>query len=241
MKLKCIIVDDEPLAIEVIESYIERLDNIEIVERCNNALKAFEILQKEHIDLIFLDIQMPKLTGIDFLKTIKNPPKVIFTTAYRDYAIESYELDVVDYLLKPVSFERFLKAVSKVFNNSGQENQVVIQSQETSANEEKYIFLKSDKKMIKVVLNDILYIESLKDYVRVKTTEKEVITFQKISYLEQKLPEDCFLRIHRSFIVAIKKIESYSSTTIEVPGKVLPIGRNYKNQVMTALNDGHQL
>ncbi|MCR9254094.1 MAG: LytTR family DNA-binding domain-containing protein [bacterium] len=241
MKLKCIIVDDEPLAIEVIESYIERLDNIEIVERCNNALKAFEILQKEHIDLIFLDIQMPKLTGIDFLKTIKNPPKVIFTTAYRDYAIESYELDVVDYLLKPVSFERFLKAVSKVFNSSGQENQVVIQSQETSANEEKYIFLKSDKKMIKVVLNDILYIESLKDYVRVKTTEKEVITFQKISYLEQKLPEDCFLRIHRSFIVAIKKIESYSATTIEVPGKVLPIGRNYKNQVMTALNDGHQL
>ncbi len=241
MKLRCLIVDDEPLAIEVIESYIERLDNIEIVDKCNNALKAFEILQQESIDLIFLDIQMPKLTGIDFLKTLKNPPKVIFTTAYRDYAIESYELDVVDYLLKPVSFERFLKAVSKVFL-AGQENQVIVKTQEaTTPPEEKYIFLKSDKKMIKVVLNEILYIESLKDYVRVKTADKEVITFQKISYLEEKLPEDCFLRIHRSFIVAIKKIESYSATTIEVPGKVLPIGRNYKNQVLSVLNGSHQL
>ena len=149
---------------------------------------------------------------------------------------------MVNYLLKPVSFERFLKAVGKVFDNSGSENQIIVQSSEPSSpSDDKYIFLKSDKKMIKVVLKDILYIESLKDYVRVKTVDKEVITFQKISYLEQKLPEDCFLRIHRSFMVSINKIESYSATTIEVPGKVLPIGRNYKNQVMAALNDGHQL
>ena len=231
MKIRCIIVDDEPLAIEVIESYINRLENIEIVAKCSNALKAFEILKKEPVDLIFLDIQMPKLTGLDFVKTLQNPPKVIITTAYRDYALEGYELNVVDYLLKPISFERFLKAVSRVYHTE--------MSQE--ATETTYIYLKADKKMVKVQLRDILYIESLKDYVRVKTSDKEVITHQKISYLEEKLPEECFLRIHRSFIVALKKIETYSATSIEVPGKELPIGRLYKDQVLEVLNAKHQI
>ncbi|UII33254.1 LytTR family DNA-binding domain-containing protein [Fulvivirga ulvae] len=238
MKIRCIIVDDEPLAIEVIESYINRLENIEIVAKCSNALKAFEILKKEPVDLIFLDIQMPKLTGLDFVKTLQNPPKVIITTAYRDYALEGYELNVVDYLLKPISFERFLKAVSRVYHT-----EISPETTQTTdiESEEAYIYLKADKKMVKVQLRDILYIESLKDYVRVKTSDKEVITHQKISYLEEKLPEECFLRIHRSFIVALKKVETYSATSIEVPGKELPIGRLYKDQVLEVLNAKHQI
>ncbi len=237
MSIKCIIVDDEPLAIEVLESYVDRINNLEVVATCKNAIKAFEILQTEQVDLIFLDIQMPKLTGIDFLKSLTKPPKVIFTTAYRDYAIQSYELDVVDYLLKPISFDRFLKAVGKVFDvNSTSSN-----DNDTISEDNDYIYLKADKKMVKVRLHEILYIESLKDYVRVKTSNKDVITHQKISYLEEKLPEECFMRIHRSFIVATKKIETYSATVIEVPGKELPIGRLYKQGVLERLNSEHQL
>lgn len=238
--MKCIIVDDEPLAIEVIESYVDRLDDFEIVAKCSNALKAFEILQKQTIDVIFLDIQMPKLTGIEFLKSLQNPPQIIFITAYRDYAIESYELDIVDYLLKPISFDRFLKAIGKLYREN-KTIQSVSSLHQVIEQEEAYIYLKVDKKMVKILLKDILYIESLKDYVRIKTTGKTVVTHQKISYLEEKLPEECFIRIHRSYIVSLSKVESYSSTTIEVPSQELPIGRNYKNQVLTMLNGKHQL
>lgn len=238
--MKCIIVDDEPLAIEIVESYINRLDDFEIVAKCNNALKAFEIIQKQKVDVIFLDIQMPKLTGIEFLKSLQSPPQVIFTTAYRDYAIESYELDVADYLLKPISFDRFLKAIGKLYKGS-KVMTLPQESMESTTNEQAYIYLKVDKKMVKILLQDILYIESLKDYVRIKTTGKTVVTHQKISYLEEKLPEENFIRIHRSYIVSLSKVESYSPTTIEVPNHALPIGRNYKNQVLTVLNGNHQL
>lgn len=233
MKIDCIIVDDEPLAIEIIESYIERLEGINLVAKCNNALSAFEILQNQSVDLIFLDIQMPKLTGLDFLRTLNNPPKVIITTAYRDYAIEGYELDVIDYLLKPISFERFLKSIGKVYKT---ESAASITNDTKLPSEDAYIYLKADKKMVKVLLKEILYIESLKDYVRIKTAKKEVITHQTISYFEQKLPEDCFMRVHRSFIVPLNKIETFTATQIEVPGKEVPIGRLYKNQVMSVLN-----
>ncbi len=236
MKLKCIIVDDEPLAIEIIESYINRLEDIEVIATCTNALKAFEIVQKQHVDLIFLDIQMPKLTGIDFIKTLTNPPKIILTTAYRDYALESYELEVVDYLLKPISFERFLVALQKVYKFEPK-----LEDEDPLMHEEAYIFLKADKKMVKVMLSDILFIESLKDYIRINTAEKDIISHQKISYLEEKLPEECFMRIHRSFIVPIRKIESYSASAIEVPGKELPIGRLYKNKVLEILQSKHQI
>ena len=241
MKIKCLIVDDEPLAVEIIESYLKRLDNMEIIGNCSNAIKAFEILQKEQMDLLFLDIQMPKLTGIDFLRTLKNPPKVILTTAYREYALESYELDVVDYLLKPISFERFFKAVSKVYRDGGDENGGHKEKDTANTNAEPYLYLKADKKMVKVMLKDILYIESLKDYVRVKTPTKDVITHQTISYFEEKLSEDAFLRIHRSFIVPIGKIETFSASAVEVPGKELPIGRIYKNNVLAVLNELHHL
>ena len=239
MSIKCIIVDDEPLAIEVIQSHLEKLEDIEVVATCHNAIKAFDILKTQDIDLIFLDIQMPKLTGMEFIKSLTHPPKVIITTAYRDYALEGFELNVVDYLLKPISFERFLKAVSRVYHTEVSSDAQSATGSITS--DDSYIYLKADKKMVKVRLRDILYIESLKDYVRVKTHEKEVITHQKISYLKERLPEECFMRIHRSFIVATGKIETYSATSIEVPGKELPIGRLYKDQVLEVLNAKNQL
>ncbi|MBT29318.1 MAG: DNA-binding response regulator [Thalassobius sp.] len=252
MKVRCLIVDDEPLALDVLENYIERLDTLELVARCKNAIEAYNKIQTEKIDLLFLDIQMPKLTGIDFMKSVKNPPKVIFTTAYREYAIEGYELDAVDYLLKPISFDRFLKAVNKVIFNKPDESkskselnnlitQTVSNSTPTDIPQEPFIYLKSDKKMVKVLLKDILYIESLKDYIRVKTPGKEVVAYQKISYLEEKLPEQRFMRIHRSFIINLEKIEAFCATHAEVAGFEIPIGRNYKNEALKKLNEHNLL
>ncbi len=234
--LRCIIVDDEPLAIEVLESHVEKIEGLELVASCSNAVRAFDLLKKEKVDLLFLDIQMPKLNGIDFLKVLNPAPKVIFTTAYREYAIESYELNVVDYLLKPIAFDRFLMAANKAITGNQNEAEPQIEPLINLTQDDPYIFLKADRKMVKIYLKDILYIESLKDYVRIKTTDREIISLQKISYLEQKLPEDCFMRIHRSFIAPIKKIDAFSNHTVEVGGKELPIGRNYKDQVLEILN-----
>jgi DNA-binding LytR/AlgR family response regulator len=230
--IRCIIVDDEPLAIEIMESYVQKVDQLELKGSFRNAVTAFSFLQSNPIDLIFLDIQMPKLTGIDFLKTLKNPPKVIFTTAYRDYAIDGFELEVIDYLLKPIPFDRFLKAIGRVI----QQPVNTLVKQVVTETTEQPIFFKVDKKMVKVNMNDILYIESIKDYVKVKTREKEIITQQKIGYLEESLPKHVFLRIHRSFIAAVNKIESYSASEIEIGKIQLPIGRNYKNEVMKVLS-----
>lgn len=241
------IVDDEPLALDVLETFIGRLDNLELVCRCHNAVEAYNCLQGEHIDLVFLDIQMPKLTGIDFLKSLAQPPRVIFTTAYRDYAVEGFELNVVDYLLKPIAFERFLKAVSKV--SAAEQPSPAVASEPAPANpappapayKDTFIYLKADKKMVKVMLADILYIESLKDYIRVKTETKEIISYQKISFLEEKLPTGKFLRIHRSFIVALDKIQAFSASAVDIGKSEIPIGRFYKNEVLQILNQNNLL
>ncbi|WP_420386510.1 LytR/AlgR family response regulator transcription factor [Roseivirga sp.] len=240
MKLKCLVIDDEPLAREVITSHIQKIDGLELVAECDNALKAFEWLKKEPIDLLFLDIQMPKLTGIEFIKVLNPNAQIIFTTAYREYALESYELNVADYLLKPISFNRFLKAVNKVLHVQQEEPQPA-QEPDALRTDEPHIFLKADRKMVKVYLKDILYIESLKDYVRIKLQGKEVISLQKISFLEEKLPEDCFMRVHRSFIVPLKKIEAFSNNAIEVNGVEIPIGRNYKDKVLEQLNSSKSI
>jgi DNA-binding LytR/AlgR family response regulator len=231
MGVRCIIVDDEPLAIEILESYVKKVEQLQLVGTFRNAVAAFTFLQQHSVDLIFLDIQMPKLSGIDFLKTLQQPPKVIFTTAFRDYAVQGFELEIVDYLLKPIPFERFLKAVAKVLHQPA--SQVAPAIKEVAP--DNYVYFKVDKKMIKTKMADVLFIESIKDYVKVKTPDKEIVTQQKISYLEESLPREQFLRIHRSFIVNLEKIDAYSATDVEIGKHSIPIGRNYKNDVMKIL------
>jgi two-component system, LytTR family, response regulator len=236
-KIICLLVDDEPPALEILKSYIASVSSLELAGTCNDAVEALNVLSEQNIDLLFLDIQMPHLLGTDLIRTLKNPPKVIFTTAYRKFAIEGFELDAVDYLLKPISFERFLKAVNKVMetslklidnndNNPGQQNN----------SHDAFINLRADRKNVKIMLNDILYIESLKDYIKVVTKTRNIVTKQSISSLEEALPKNNFVRIHRSFIVAINKIESFTSDTIEMAKNELPISRMYRHEVEKVLN-----
>ena len=232
MPISCIIVDDEPLAIEIVESYVERIEQIKLLGKFRNAVDAFAFLQEHPVDLIFLDIQMPRLSGLEFIRTLKNRPKVILTTAYRDYALDGFDLEVVDYLLKPIPFERFLKAVAKVLH---QPTIPLPAGPRADVPADDYVYFKVDKKMVKTRMAEVLYIESIKDYVKVRTADKEIVTQQKISYLEESLPRPQFLRVHRSFIINVEKIDAYSATDVEIGKFSVPIGRNYKNDVMKAL------
>ncbi|MFB9842642.1 LytR/AlgR family response regulator transcription factor [Mucilaginibacter ginsenosidivorans] len=231
-KIKCLLLDDEPLALNVLESYILQFPHLELAGKCTNPLDAISILKSRHIDLLFLDIKMPVLNGINLLKTLSNPPKVILATAYRDYALESYDLNVLDYLLKPISFERFVIAINKF-----QPVQVSASSVSSglALSEERFVYFKSNKKMIKVFLKDILWVESLRDYIKIITKEQTIVSYERISHLEEKLPDDMFMRIHRSFIVAIDHIRSFTSLHIQVADSELPIGRLYKNEVLKQL------
>jgi len=235
-KIKCLAVDDEPPALEVLEKYISSVQSLELVGTCNDAVEALNFIRQHNVDLIFLDIQMPQILGTDFLRTLKKPPKVIFTTAFRKFAIEGFELDAVDYLLKPISFERFLKAVNKVMDVSFNGTLSLEKEVQGKSMSDQYIHFRSDRKMIKVALNDILYIESLKDYIKVISTSGTVITKQSISSVEDELPKDMFIRIHRSFIVALNKVESYSNELVWVGKTELPISRMYRHEVEKVLN-----
>jgi len=234
LKLKCLLVDDEPPALEVLESHISTVEGLEIVARCHNAIQAFGVLQERSVDLMFLDIKMPKLLGTDFLRTLRHPPKVIFTTAYRDYAVEGFELDAVDYLMKPISLERFLKAIAKV---TTLENSILPEEKTYQPNKEAFLYFRVDRRMIKVLTDEILYIESLKDYIKIFTTSesKPFIVKQSMSALEEMLPEASFIRIHRSFIVALDKVRAYTASHIQVHNTELPIGRLYSHQIARAL------
>jgi len=236
MKIKCIAVDDEPLALRVIESHIEKLNDVELVAKCSNAIEAFEVLKRKPIDLVFLDIQMPELTGIEFLKSLTNPPLIIFTTAFRNYAIEAFDLDVLDYLLKPISFDRFLKAINKYYGRVEEKHHEVKNLSVGSTPAKDHIFIKQNKTMLKIFLNDILYIESLKDYVKIHTTGEMHMVKHQISHLEQELPNDQFIRIHKSFIVSSEKISTVSPNSIGIGEEKIPIGRNYKEYVLKKLN-----
>ena len=235
MKTRCIIVDDEPLAIEAIQMHVEKFDSLKLVANCMDAFQAFDILNKTRVDLMFLDIQMPEITGLDFLKSLKTPPKVILTTAYREYAIDAFDLNVIDYLLKPISFDRFMQAINKFYEQSNSELLVPGNTFHIQGSNPDHIFVRSDKKNVKIRFEEILYIESIKDYVKIICKSRTIISKILISELESKLPTELFLRIHRSYIINIQNIEAYSHTHIEVPGKELPIGRNYKNEVINTL------
>lgn len=235
--IKAIIVDDEPLALDVLETYIEQMPNVELVQKCENAIEANEALKNHKVDLMFLDIQMPQITGVEFLKSLKNPPAVIFTTAYPEYAVEGFELDAADYLLKPISMDRFMKAVNKVsekLTGSSASSSGVVEM------EGDFIFVKADKKLIKVDFDDILYIEGLKDYVIIRQTAGRVITLQTMKSLEDKLPDTIFKRVHRSYIVNINKINAVVGNMLEVTEKGatkhLPIGKNYREELLKIIN-----
>jgi DNA-binding LytR/AlgR family response regulator len=237
MKTKCLVIDDEPLARDLMRSHINKLENFEIVAECGDAMKAMQELRDKKVDLMFMDIQMPQITGIEFLRIIKNPPKVIITTAYREYALDGFALDVVDFLLKPITFERFLKSVNKYYQVTQEETQNVNSSSVSDViqSDEAFIYVKENKRVIKVNLSEILYIEGLSEYVQIYTDRKKIITKTSMTSLEEKLPVNSFLRIHKSFIVSLARIEAFTAHTIEVPGKELPIGRSYKNLVLNTL------
>lgn len=233
--IKCLVVDDEPPARDVIRRYIETIPSLSLAGECSNAIETMSFLQQHPVDLLFLDIHMPQLKGIDLLKILSNPPKVVFTTAYSDYALEGYNLDIVDYLLKPIQFDRFLKAVSKAF----QSVKPIVQTLPTTVTEENrkeaYIYLRADRKMIKVLLQDILYVESMKDYIKVYTANGTIVTKQSITSMEAMLPENSFIRTHRSFIASVDKIKSFTPELIEIERAEIPIGKLYRTSVLKAL------
>lgn len=220
-KWKCIIVDDEPPAIKILKNYIETLGYLEIVGTCNNAFQTIEFLNSHKVDLLFLDINMPKLSGTQLVKTIQHPPKVIFTTAHKDYAIEAFDLDAIDYLLKPVSFGRFVKAVNKFC-------QINTPETELCSNSPGFLYFRADRKMVKVFLKDIVYIESFKDYVVIhRQNDVELKVKYAIGSIENMLPQNMFLRIHRSFIVSVKKVTAFTNNDVELGKIELPIGKSY--------------
>jgi DNA-binding LytR/AlgR family response regulator len=229
---KCIIIEDEPLAAEVLQDYIRQVPFLKLACCCSDAFYAMESLQQFDIDLMFLDIHLPKMKGLDLIKVLKKPPKIIITSAYQEYALQGYEFNVIDYLLKPIEFGRFLMAVNKI----EQTKQMVLPARPAILPAERvYLFFNVGKKKVRVFIDEILYIESMKEYIRVNTKSKSVLTKFKLSQLDALLNENDFLRIHRSFIVAKDKIESFSATEVDIGGKQLPIGRNYKESVMSVL------
>lgn len=232
--IKCLIVDDEPPARAILHRYIEQVPMLQLVGECSNAIEAFSFLQQHAVDLIFLDIHMPQLKGNDFLRTLKNPPKAIFTTAFSEYALEGYDLDVIDYLMKPIPFDRFLKAVNKTFQLTAVKQDTVVLEEKKN---ESFVYFRADRKMVKVMLNDILYIESMKDYIKIVTGKETIITKQSISSVEAMLPEKEFIRTHRSFIVSLSKIKSFTSELIEIEKTEIPIGKLFRNEVMKTIGN----
>ena len=230
--IKCLIVDDEPLAAEVIEDYVKQIPQLSLVGSCQDTMKAFEILNTEQVDLIFLDVEMPQMNGIEFIRSLSNPPQVILTTAFREYAIEGYEIEVLDYLLKPISFGRFFKSVNKYLKLNQKEE--VKESSEGLEKPRGSIYVYADKKHVKVYLDRILYIESIKDYVRIHTTGKNIISKDTISRYEKLLP-DAFVRIHRSYIVNSSMISAFTHHDIEIGDIEIPIGASYKKSVIEYL------
>ena len=233
--MNCLIVDDEYMARLLLEEYVKKVPFLTLVGTCENALEAFHLLKTEVVDVIFLDIQMPHLTGLEFAKILQNKPAIVFTTAYSEHAVEGFQLDVVDYLLKPFSFERFVQAVSKASNFVAFHKKAPLPLP-TKSSLPGYFFVKSDGKQIKIRFDDILYIEGLKEYVSIYTTDKQrVVTLQSIKNLEAFLPKNTFLRIHKSYIISLAHIEALVGNQVEIHNKLLPIGATYKEEVMKSL------
>ena len=234
MTIRCLAVDDEPLALDIIESYISKLPYLKLIKTCSSATEAMQVLQEEQVDLMFLDIEMPELTGIQFLNILKNQPLIIFTTAYPDYALEGFNQGAIDYLLKPIPFDRFLKAVTKAqerLQHNGKAAEAPT-AQPIAAAEHDFMFVKADYKTIRVDFKDILWIEGLKDYIIIQTKDQKIITLLSMNKMMEKLPDSKFLRVHRSFIVSLQKIDSIEKSRIRIGSKELPIGEVYRDQFL---------
>jgi len=228
----CLIIEDEPLAAEVLQDYIRQVPFLELKGVASDAIYAMELMQQQKVDLIFLDIHLPKLKGFDFIRTLKQPPHIIITSAYHEYALQGYEYNVVDYLLKPIEFSRFLMAVNKLKQSPVPAVNI---TSLMPGPERAYLFFNVSKKKVKVYLDEILYIESLKEYIRIYTKTKNILTKFQLGQIEELLAKNNFLRIHRSFIVAKDKIEAFTATDVEISGKLIPIGRSYKELVQSIL------
>jgi DNA-binding LytR/AlgR family response regulator len=228
MNIRCLIIDDEPLAQRVIERYAENVPFLEILQKCNSAVEAIDILHTLEVDLLFLDINMPRLSGMEFLRTLKNPPLVIITTAYAEFAIQGYELDVVDYLMKPFAFDRFYKAIQKAEELIKGKEQRNSENKEADKQDDTFIFIKSSKKTYRVNLDEILYIEALGDYVKIYTTDKMIVSYQSLKNIENLLPSGSFPRIHKSFIIALSRIDLIEGNHVKIKERLIPIGTNFK-------------
>ncbi len=226
--IRCLVVDDEPLALDILVDYISKVPSLELVKATTSAFEALTLVQENHADLVFLDVQMPELTGIQFVKIINGKCKVILTTAYPQYALDGYELSVSDYLLKPIAFDRFYKAVQKVESAMGTK-QVVQENSREQQSASGFIFVKTEHKIQKIYLNDILYIEGLKDYISIFTPNERIITLQNMKKMEDALPAANFIRVHKSYIVALDKIESIERSRILIGQKIIPIGDTYRD------------
>ena len=233
--INTIIVDDEPLALEILEAHIANVPELNLVAKCSNAIEANKVLKEQEVHLMFTDIQMPQLSGIEFFRSLSNPPMVIFTTAFAEYAVEGFNLEALDYLLKPISFERFFKATNKAI-----EKFTTLHSSDAAGlgtdSSEDFFFVKADKKLVKVLYKDILYVEGLKDYVIIRTETGRVITLQTMKSLEEKLPLSMFQRVHRSFILNLTKIQALEGNMVEIiekgQVKLIPIGKNYRDELV---------
>lgn len=235
MKIKCLIVDDEPLAIKLIKNHLKHFKQFEIVAECENAIEASQILQNNNIDLLFLDIQMPEINGIDFLKSLTQRPKVIITSAYKEFAIDGFNLDVLDFLLKPISLDRFFKAINK-FLDTRNNNQNTIVLNERSKNKIEDIFIKDNNKTYRVNPLDILYIEGMREYIKIITSSENIVTKSSLTKFYDQLPKKFFIRIHKSFIINIKKVKVFTTSNVEINNKKIPIGRSYKISTLEILN-----
>ncbi|MEN8121785.1 MAG: response regulator transcription factor [Bacteroidota bacterium] len=233
--IQCLIVDDEPVAREILENHLNKIGAVKIVGSCKNAIEAFNFINSQKIDLIFLDINMPDISGLSFAKSINKNIKIIFTTAYREYAVDGFDLQAVDYLLKPISFERLLQAINKYLD---EQIHVSVDANNKIVNESSdFIFVRSDRKMIKINFSEINYIESLSDYIKIYLINKTVVTRETITSTEVKLPKKDFIRTHRSYIVSISKIDLFTNEYVELNKKVIPISRTYKNDVLNRLEN----
>ena len=238
MTINCIIIDDEPYAIKVIEKHLESFKSINLLGSFTNPLDAIEIIEQGQVDAIFLDINMPQMSGLDFIKNSRKDYQVIITTAYREYAVESFELDVLDYLVKPIPFNRFLKTINKLHQIISTND---LKDEDYTGNKEPFIFLKVDKKLVKILLKDILYIESLKDYIKVFTTQGHYLVHKSLTGITEELPSSNFIRVHRSYTIAIDKIKSIEGNLLEIDTKRIPIGRNYVKPVKDTLFNNNDL